>query len=150
MTPFVVDASVAIKWVVEEAGTDKALALRQNARLMAPELMLAECANILWKKVRRGELTASEGRFAAMLIESTGIEFVEMRSLIVDAAELAFLLDHPAYDCMYLALARQDECQLITADERLIHKLRQNADVDLRNIAVFLEEWIAPPPLAHP
>ncbi|MEB2846263.1 hypothetical protein GAO09_06440 [Rhizobiales bacterium RZME27] len=91
-----VDASVAIKWVVDEIGTDKALALRGNTRLLAPELLLAECANILWKKVRRGELTASEGRFAAMLMQSTGI-----------------------------ALARQDECQLITADERLVRKLRR-------------------------
>ncbi|MGF9562509.1 type II toxin-antitoxin system VapC family toxin [Neorhizobium sp. JUb45] len=142
MTPFVVDASVAIKWVVNEAGTDKALALRRNSRLMAPELMLAECANILWKKVRRSELSALEGRFAAMLIESTGIEFVEMRSLITEAAELAFALDHPAYDCMYLALARQEECQFVTADERLVRKLRQTTATDLRNIAILLDDCV--------
>ncbi|WP_430033092.1 type II toxin-antitoxin system VapC family toxin [Neorhizobium sp. BT27B] len=136
------DASVAIKWVVNEAGTDKALALRRNSRLMAPELMLAECANILWKKVRRSELSALEGRFAAMLIESTGIEFVEMRSLITEAAELAFALDHPAYDCMYLALARQEECQFVTADERLVRKLRQTTATDLRNIAILLDDCV--------
>ncbi|MGE7370026.1 type II toxin-antitoxin system VapC family toxin [Neorhizobium sp. NPDC001467] len=141
MTPLVIDASVAIKWVVEETGTDKALSVRQQNRLMAPELMLAECANILWKKVRRGELTASEGRFAAMLIESTGMEFVEMRSLIVQSAELAFLLDHPAYDCMYIALARQEECQLLTADQSLVRKLQQSSDGHLRTIAVLLDDW---------
>jgi predicted nucleic acid-binding protein len=141
MTPFVVDASVAIKWVVEEGGTAKALAVRQHNRLMAPELMLAECANILWKKVRRGELTASESRFAAMLIEGTGVEFVEMRALIVESAELAFMLNHPAYDCMYIALARQEACQLITADQRLVRKLQQSSDGHLRNIAVLLDEW---------
>jgi hypothetical protein len=50
---FVIDASIAVKWVVEEDGTPEALALRQTAKLMAPELLVAECANIFWKKVRR-------------------------------------------------------------------------------------------------
>jgi predicted nucleic acid-binding protein len=51
---FVIDASVAIKWVVRETGTQEALSLRQH-RLVAPDLLVAECANILWKKVRRKE-----------------------------------------------------------------------------------------------
>jgi predicted nucleic acid-binding protein len=46
----VIDASIAVKWVVEEDGTSEALALRQKAKLIAPELLVAECANILWKK----------------------------------------------------------------------------------------------------
>jgi predicted nucleic acid-binding protein len=49
----VIDASIAIKWVVEEDGTREALALRQQAKLIAPELLVAECANILWKKVQK-------------------------------------------------------------------------------------------------
>ena len=50
MNTLVIDASVAVKWVVEENGTPEVLALRQRARLIAPELLVAECANILWKK----------------------------------------------------------------------------------------------------
>ena len=53
MTTLVIDASIAIKWVVEEDGTPQALALRQKAKLIAPELLVGECANILWKKVQR-------------------------------------------------------------------------------------------------
>lgn len=49
----VIDASVAIKWVVDEPGTTEALALRRKAKLIAPDLLIAECANILWKKARR-------------------------------------------------------------------------------------------------
>ena len=49
MSGLVIDASVAIKWVIEEAGTKEALALRRQA-LAAPDLLVAECANILWKK----------------------------------------------------------------------------------------------------
>ena len=50
MSTFVIDASIAVKWVVEEHRTPEALALRQKAKLIAPELLVAECANILWKK----------------------------------------------------------------------------------------------------
>lgn len=56
MNLLVIDASIAVKWVVEEEGTIEALALRGAAKLIAPDLLIAECANILWKKVRRGEL----------------------------------------------------------------------------------------------
>jgi predicted nucleic acid-binding protein len=52
VTPFVIDASVAIKWLVDEPGTAAALSLRRH-RLLAPDLLIAECANVLWKKVRR-------------------------------------------------------------------------------------------------
>ena len=69
MKTFVVDASIAIKWVVEEAGTTQALALRKNARLIAPDLLVAECANILWKKTQRGELSPEEAELAARLLE---------------------------------------------------------------------------------
>ena len=50
MNTLVIDASIAVKWVVEEDGTTEALALRQKAKLIAPELLVAECANILVEK----------------------------------------------------------------------------------------------------
>jgi len=61
---FIIDASIAVKWVVEEPGTKEALALRA-CPLGAPELLVAECANILWKKVRRRELTGEECEISA-------------------------------------------------------------------------------------
>ena len=60
MSPLVIDASIAIKWVIEEEGTAEALLLRNKARLRAPDLLAAECANILWKKAQRKELSAEE------------------------------------------------------------------------------------------
>lgn len=59
MRTIVVDASVAIKWVVEEEGSDAAAALADQD-LTAPSLLMVECANVLWVKARRGELTSSE------------------------------------------------------------------------------------------
>ena len=63
MSALVINASIAIKWVIEEEGTKEALALR-NQPLAAPDLLIAECANILWKKVRRRKLSGQEAEFA--------------------------------------------------------------------------------------
>ena len=122
MTDLVIDASVAIKWVVEESGTKEALSLLRH-RLYAPDLLVAECANILWKKVRRRELTPTEAEFAARLLQRADIELAPMRALLEPATRLAIALDHPAYDCTYVALAVGMSCDLVTADQRLSAKV---------------------------
>ncbi len=121
MKTLVVDASVAIKWVVQEPGTDAALAIRQ-CRLLAPDLLVAECANILWKKVRRGDLEAADAVLAGRLLERTGIELVPMRRMLERATRLSIALGHPAYGCFYLALAEASGCDFVTADDRLAAK----------------------------
>ena len=125
MTAFVIDASIAIKWVIEEDGTPEALALRRHDRLMAPELLVAECANILWKKTARKELSKAEALLAARLLEGSEIELLPTRSLLEAAARIAIDLDHPAYDCLYLALAIENDCRFVTADERFVRKIGQ-------------------------
>ena len=120
MTTFVIDASVAIKWVVEEDGTLQALALRGRAKLIAPELLVSECANILWKKVRKRELSRDEAVFAARLLQTADIELLPTRSLLETATRIAIELDHPAYDCLYIAIAVENGCQFVTADESLV------------------------------
>lgn len=122
MTHFVIDASVVIKWVIEEPDTPQALALRRH-RLSAPDLLVAECANILWKKVRRGELSPDEASFAARLLDRAEIELIPVRGSIETATALAVVLDHPAYDCIYLALAERTGCPFVTADARLLRKM---------------------------
>jgi len=121
MTDLVIDASVAIKWVIEEPGTREALSLRRH-RLFAPDLLVAECANILWKKTRRNELSLQETLLAARLLQRADIELAPMRALLEPATKLAIALDHPAYDCAYLALAESLSCDLVTADQRLCTK----------------------------
>jgi predicted nucleic acid-binding protein len=119
----VIDASIAIKWVIEEEGTSQALTLRRKAKLLAPELLVAECANILWKKARRNELSREEALLAARLLQTAAIELVPTRSLLAAATRIAIELDHPAYDCLYLALAIENGCRFVTADERFLRKL---------------------------
>jgi predicted nucleic acid-binding protein len=95
----VIDASIAVKWVVEEEGTEQALMLRKRAKLIAPELLVAECANILWKKVQREELSREEALLAARLLQIAEIELLPTRALLEAATRIALDLDHPAYDC---------------------------------------------------
>jgi predicted nucleic acid-binding protein len=139
----VIDASVAVKWVVEEEGTQQALALRGRTKLIAPELLIAECANILWKKIQRKELSRDEGFLAARLIQAADVELLPMRSLLDAATRMAADFDHPAYDCVYLALAAENDCQFVTADERLVRKLGQSRWPHLRSRAISLAEAAA-------
>lgn len=143
MITLVIDASVAVKWVVEEEGTQAALALRGQTKLIAPELLVAECANILWKKIQRNELSQDEGFLAAKLLQGADVELLPMRSLLHVATRMAVDLNHPAYDCVYLALATEYDCQFATADERLLRKLGQSQWPTLRSRAISLAEAAA-------
>lgn len=114
----VVDASVAVKWVVAEAVSEEAVELLDGRPLLAPELILPECANILWKKSTRGEITPDEADLAAGLLARMDVELVGHRHLMSNAVRLALELKHPAYDCAYLALALDRDVPMITADGR--------------------------------
>jgi predicted nucleic acid-binding protein len=140
---FIIDASIAIKFVVEENDTPQALALLNNGRLTAPDLLVAECANILWKKVQRNELTADEASLAAQLLECVDIELLPMRGLLQAATKIALGISHPAYDCIYLALALANRTLFVTADDRLMDKLRRLPDAGLATSAVSLADVAA-------
>ncbi len=143
MNILVIDASIAVKWVVEEDGTAEALTLHRLAKLIAPELLAAECANILWKKVQRGELSKEEALLAARLLQAADIEFLPVRSLLEASAQIAIELDHPAYDCIYLALATQRDCQFVTADERFVRKLSEGRRRRFRGRVIGLRQAAA-------
>ena len=140
MITLVIDASIAVKWVVEEDNTPAALALWQKAKLIAPELLVAECANILWKKVQRGELLKEEALLAARLLQGAEIELLPTRFLFEAATRMSIEIDHPAYDCLYLALAVENKCQFVTADERFLRKLHQGRLGTFRDKAISLIE----------
>lgn len=136
MSTFVIDASIAVKWVVEEEGTAAALSLRRRARLIAPELLIAECANILWKKVSRKELSKHHARLAARLLQGADLELLPTRALLESATEIAIDLDHPAYDCLYVALAAANKCTFVTADARLLRKILRHGELRDRVISL--------------
>ena len=120
----VVDASVAVKWVIPEVLSDQAESLRGRAdRLLAPDLLLPEAANALWKKLIRREITTREAVQAINLLMGSGLDLRPSGPLLGRALALARRLRHPVYDCIYLALAQAEGATLITADQRLLARV---------------------------
>lgn len=125
----VVDASVAIKWVLPEEGDKAALHIQElyqdeELDLIAPYLLLAEVANVLWKRVRRGDLTsqAAQRCFQQLLRDSPIL--LDSPAVNISALQLAMAHGRPVYDCLYLAWALEQRCDLVTADERFFNALR--------------------------
>jgi len=139
----VVDASIAIKWVIGEEGSDDALKLLKSATLAAPDLLVAECANVLWKKVQRAELTASEATLCARLLQRADIEIHPTRHLLDAATQMAIELSHPAYDCIYLGLATANGWRFVTADDRLLRKIRSLGPSSYGPIVMSLSDAVA-------
>jgi predicted nucleic acid-binding protein len=118
----VVDASVAIKWSVPEAGSEDALALLSR-RLVAPDLFLAETGNLLTKKVRRRELSPAQSRLAFEEVRRH-VSVFGGATLASAAFELSMTLHHSIYDCWYLAGADALRLPFVTADAILAAKVR--------------------------
>ncbi len=118
----IIDASVALKWVLAEDGTDRSRALVTADALAAPDLLWIECANVLWVKARRGQITTEDARAALAAIAATPIRALSTTGLSAAALEIALELDHAAYDCLYLAAAMAERCVLVTADEAFAAK----------------------------
>ena len=120
----VVDCSVAAKWVLPEPGSDLALQLLEQyelgeALLIAPDLLLAEFASLLAKRNRRKEVSADQAVRALHLMESCSPKLLDMRSRLQHAFDLSLQHQLSLWDCVYLALAIEHNCPLITADQRL-------------------------------
>jgi predicted nucleic acid-binding protein len=126
LTCLVVDASVVIKWHVTEVHTDAALRLLgdDGPVLHVPDLVFSELGNILWKKVRRGDLTVYEARRIGHLVVRAPLEVHASAPLLEAAFEIAMRTGRPVYDSMYLALAIQMDLRMVTADPKLYNALK--------------------------
>lgn len=136
---WVVDASVAVKWVIPEVLSDLADRVRDGAEdVLAPDLLLVEVANALWRKTTAREISAREADGAFDLVRRSGIDLRPAGPLLPRAMDLARRLGHPVYDCVYLALAEREEATLVTADQRLLRRLSARkleiAVADLRSL----------------
>jgi predicted nucleic acid-binding protein len=122
---YVVDASVAVKWIAPERMRDHATALLEDLGLLeAPDLILAEVANAVSVKRRRGEMTREEADAGLEAVQNFIRVFHPSRRLSSRALEIAFDLDHPVYDCVYLACAEAEGGTLVTADTKLLRVVR--------------------------
>jgi predicted nucleic acid-binding protein len=125
----VVDASVAFKWFLsEEPLASQALAVLQDgATLLAPDFLIAEVCNAAWRSAKLGRISQAQvGEIATSLPRFFDV-LVSAAGLAPRAAAIAVQLDHPVYDCLYLALAEAEQAVLVTADLRLLGKVRTTA-----------------------
>src|SRR5690348_10590214 len=116
----IVDASVAIKWFKDEPGSAVARELSSAEDLSAPELLVPEICNACWKALRRGLLTAVQVDATARVIGHYFRLLHASEPLAGRAVAIARELDHPVYDCFYLALAERERAPVVTADQRLL------------------------------
>jgi predicted nucleic acid-binding protein len=135
----VVDASIAVKWVIPEVLSDEADRVRDgDDDLLAPDLLLVEVANALWRKTTARDITPREADAAFDLVRRSGIDLRPTGPLLPRAMDLARRVAHPVYDCVYLALAEREHAALVTADLRLLRRLStRRLDVrvvDLRSL----------------
>lgn len=139
---WVVDASVGIKLFIPEDFSPQAEAffepLARNAafEMYVPDLFYAECANILWKYVRRFGYSGLAARKDINELKSLGLRTVSTALLMPRALELALKWEITAYDACYLALAEEIKGTLVTADQKLIKRVK-NGPVSLRWIGDF-------------
>lgn len=129
----VVDGSVAAKWYFPEPGheaADRVLAARIDGEreLFAPDLIVPEFLNVLWKRVRRRECSRDAADRILELWEVDRPEIVPSSALAGQALALAVELGHSAYDCLYLALALELDAALVTADRALARSARNVSD----------------------
>jgi predicted nucleic acid-binding protein len=115
----VVDASVALKWVLDEPGSEAAVALRDQ-ELIAPVLWLAEAANALWRHARIGEISDDEAAAHFSELLKAPVASLPIEPYLEPALQLAGEIGHPVYDCIYLALALRHQTHVVTADQRFV------------------------------
>jgi predicted nucleic acid-binding protein len=132
---WVIDASAGIKLYVPEDLTEAAKRLFQGLddgaiALFIPDLFYRECANILWKYVRRFKLPVDYARKSLENLLSLPLTVISGTDLLATVFNLAVDHDITAYDASYIALAYDLRLPLITADRKLLRKLAgSGADV---------------------
>jgi predicted nucleic acid-binding protein len=127
---YVVDASIGFKWEVTEPHSDKAQQLRDDFRnavheLLAPDLFPTEVANALLVAERRRRILPGQGLlFLADILTTLPQIHPCLPDLVPRAYAIAERTQASVYDCLYVALAEREQCEFITADDKLVNKLQ--------------------------
>lgn len=120
MNRFVVDASVAVKWYLPEPhSADAEKLLSGKFQLLAPDLIVSEIGNILWKRVMRSELSVPKAKTIMAAFVALPLTLLPANALAENAMTVACGLKRTFYDSIYIALAITANCRLVTADRKL-------------------------------
>jgi predicted nucleic acid-binding protein len=122
---YVLDASVALKWELPESDSTKALVIRDDFiakvhELLVPDFFPVEVAHAVVRAERKNILTTAEGAQALQRLLKQLPQLFPSLPLLPRAYEIASKARIGVYDCCYLALAEQESCNLITADQKLL------------------------------
>jgi predicted nucleic acid-binding protein len=139
VTAYVIDASVAVKWLIFEESSDRAVALaRSNNHFIAPRMIMTEVANALARKAVQGAISSQDAKQQFAKLPYFFDEVVPVDDLVANALHNACQFRHPVYDLIYVEVARRRGIQLVTADQRLLSKL---ANSDLASCILMLSDW---------
>lgn len=135
MKGYVVDASVAVKWLIPEEYSEKAMKLleawvKQELELNAPRLLRLEVTNALTKYAARGLLKVEQLVQGFQIFREIAITYSdEDWQLIEEALNASTTMDLSIYDAIYIVLAKKLNATLITADGKLVDKIKLEMDV---------------------
>ncbi len=126
---YVIDCSTALKWVVAETDSPKAIRLRNDFRngvhqLLAPDLFPTEVGNALLIIERRKRIARGDGALFFADVLTTRPIFHDAIPLLPRAYAIAHRHQASVYDCLYVALAEREQCEFVTADGRLMNNLQ--------------------------
>lgn len=117
-----------MKWFVPEIHADAAQRLQVPAhQLHVPTLFDAEVANIVWKKLRNGDLNQAEADAIIAGLPPLPVTRHPEAPLLSATFELAVKTQRTVYDSLYLALAIQLGGQVVTADQKWWNSLQGTA-----------------------
>jgi predicted nucleic acid-binding protein len=139
MKSAVCDASVLFKLIVVEPDSHLAESFVISTRILAPDYAFLEVGNALWSRIHSGQSDFLEAKPLLGRLRNFGFETRPTDRFVDRALEIASLIDHPIYDCLYLAMAEAYEVPVVTADKRFVSAVRRSdlASADVRLLAEF-------------
>lgn len=128
---YVLDSSIGLKWVLPEAYSDKAIRLRDDyhngiVALIAPDIFPVETLHGLTKAERQRRI-AQGTAYALWQSILADCPAVHSHIALLDRAyHIAAVARIGVYDCIYVALAERENCECVTADDKLVKNLQKN------------------------
>jgi predicted nucleic acid-binding protein len=125
---YVLDSSVAVKWVSAEQFAAEARKLRDDLdnavhEFLAPDIFTSELSHALTRAERQRRITVGEALSFWLNVMATPPQFFPALPLTVRSIEISSQMRIGVYDCLYIALAERELCEFITADDRLVNNL---------------------------
>ena len=144
MIPYVIDTCALVKLVIPEDYSEIVSAIAELHRasriqLIAPEFILLECANVLWKYTRRHNAPIPDMISAFEILRRLDVRLIPQDSLIEDALKFALDVGTAVYDARFCVAAERSRSELITEDTKLIGGL---AGTEVRTVT--LQAWTPP------